>query len=59
VVAHTFSKQAKKMCKQMLSARKLMTTLFWERKGVLMVEFMQQYTSITTDVYCETLKEIA
>jgi hypothetical protein len=40
VDAHTFTKQAEKF-KQMLSARKLMTAVFWDRNGVLMVEFMQ------------------
>jgi hypothetical protein len=35
-----------------LSARKLMETIFWDRKGVLMVEFMQQGTTITSEVYC-------
>jgi hypothetical protein len=30
----------------MLSARKLMTIVFWDRKGLLMVEFMQQETTI-------------
>jgi hypothetical protein len=30
-----------------MSARKLMATVFWDRKGVLMVEFMQQGTTIT------------
>jgi hypothetical protein len=46
VVEHTFSKQTENS-KQTLSARKLMTTVFWDRKGVLMVEFMQQGTTIT------------
>jgi hypothetical protein len=32
----------------MLSARKLMATVFWVRKGVLIVEFMQQGTAITS-----------
>jgi hypothetical protein len=30
-------------------------TVLWERKGVLMVEFMQQVTTIKSEVYCETL----
>jgi hypothetical protein len=42
--------------KQSLSARKLMATVFWDRKGVLMVDFMQQETTITREVYCELLK---
>jgi hypothetical protein len=41
---------------QLMSARKLMVTVFWDRKGILMVEFMQQGTTITSQVYCETLK---
>jgi hypothetical protein len=52
---HTI-KQAEK-CKQMLSATKLMAAVFWERKGVLM-EFMQQRSTITSEVFCKTLKKI-
>jgi hypothetical protein len=33
-----------------------MATVFWDRKGVLMVEFMQQETTITSETYCETQK---
>jgi hypothetical protein len=33
-----------------------MATVVWERKGVLMVEFMQEETTIMSEVYCETLK---
>jgi hypothetical protein len=36
VNAHTFTTQAEKN-KQKLSARKLKTTAFWDRKGMLMV----------------------
>jgi hypothetical protein len=41
-----------------LSARKLMAILFWGRKGVLMVEFMQQGTTITSEEHCKTLKKL-
>jgi hypothetical protein len=34
-----------------------MATVFWDRKGVLMVEFTQQGTTITSQVYCKTLKK--
>jgi hypothetical protein len=54
---HTHSKNKVKKFKQM-SARKLMATVFWDRKGVLMVEFMQQGTTITSEVYPEMLKKI-
>jgi hypothetical protein len=52
---HTHSPNKMKKFKQ-TSARKLMAAVFWDRKGVLMVELKQQGTTITTEVYCETLK---
>jgi hypothetical protein len=39
-----------------MSTRKLLATLFCDRKGKLMVELMQQGTTITSEVYCETPK---
>jgi hypothetical protein len=45
-----------KKFKQRLPARKLVATDFWDWKGVLMVEFMQQRTTVTSQMYCETLK---
>jgi hypothetical protein len=36
-------------------ARKLMATVFWYRTGGLMVEFMQQGTTIASQDYCEIL----
>jgi hypothetical protein len=36
----------------------MMASVFWNRKGVLMVEFMQQWTTIMSEVYCETLKKL-
>jgi hypothetical protein len=53
---HTHSPDNPKNIKQTLSARKLMTPVFWKRKGVLMVEFMQQGTTIMSEVYCKMLK---
>jgi hypothetical protein len=44
--------------KQTLSAKKLMPAVFWDRKGMLMVEFMQQGTTITSELYYETLKKL-
>jgi hypothetical protein len=52
---HTHSPYKPKKFKR-TSARKLMATVFWDRKGLLVVEFMQQGTTITSEVYCETLK---
>jgi hypothetical protein len=33
-----------------------LATVFWDRKGVLMVAFMQQGTTVMSEVYCKTLK---
>jgi acyl-CoA thioesterase len=43
-----------KKYKQTLSARKLMETVFYDRKGALMVEFMQQGTTLTSEAHCKT-----
>jgi histone-lysine N-methyltransferase SETMAR len=54
-VVHSATSQKMTFFKR-LPARKLMAAVFWDRKGVLMVEFMQQGTTITSEVYCKTLK---
>jgi hypothetical protein len=41
---------------QTLSARKLMVTVFWDRKGMLMVKFMQQGTKYIRSVLRNTKK---
>jgi hypothetical protein len=53
---HTHSPNKPKKFKQMLSVKKLMATVFWDRKREFMVEFMQQGATKTSQVYCETLK---
>jgi hypothetical protein len=52
---HTHSPNKPNRFKQ-TSARKLMVALFWDRKGVLIVDFIQQGTTITSEMYCETLR---
>jgi len=44
--------------KQTLSAGKVMATVFWDRKGLLLCEFMPTGTTITADRYCQTLKNL-
>ena len=44
--------------KQTISTRKIMCTVFWDRQGVLLVEFLPQGTTINSAVYCETLKKL-
>ena len=38
--------------------KKMMATLFSDRKGILLTEFMAPGTTITSEVYCETLKKL-
>jgi hypothetical protein len=54
---HTGSPKPKKF-KQTLSARKIMATVFWDRKVILLVDFMTQGTTINSESYCETLTEL-
>jgi hypothetical protein len=35
-----------------------MATVFWDKKRVLVVEFMPEGTTITSEVHCETLKKL-
>jgi hypothetical protein len=56
---HTHSPNQPKKFKQKLSVRKLMAAVFWDRKGVLVVEFMQQGGTITSEVYRETLTKMS
>jgi acetolactate synthase small subunit len=35
----------------------LKAAVFWDRKGTLMVEFMQRGIIITSNVYCKTAKK--
>jgi histone-lysine N-methyltransferase SETMAR len=49
---HTHSPKKPREFKQNLSGRKLMTTVFWDRKGLLMAGFMQKGTTIMSEVYC-------
>jgi hypothetical protein len=44
---HTQLSNKSKKFKQM-SVRKLMATVFWDRKGMLIMEFMQQGTTKTS-----------
>jgi histone-lysine N-methyltransferase SETMAR len=54
---HT-SSPIKKKFKQTISTRKIVCTVFWDRKGVLLVEFLHQGSTINTGIYCNTLKKL-
>jgi hypothetical protein len=58
---HIHLPNKQKRFKQMLSAcQKADGNCFLrqDKKGVLMVEFMQQGATITSEVYCETIKKL-
>jgi hypothetical protein len=55
VDAHTFAKEAEKV--ETNICQKADASVSWDRKGVLMVEFMEQMTTVMSEVYCKTLKE--
>lgn len=44
--------------KQSMSARKIMCTVFWDRKGVLLVDFLPRGDTINSTTYCETLNKL-
>ena len=52
---HIGSPKRKKF-KQMFSTRNITCTIFWDRQGILLVEFLPQDTNYA--VYCEKLKKL-
>ena len=54
---HSSSPKPRKF-KRTQSADKVMATVFWDRKGVLLVDFMANGTTINADRCCETLKKL-
>ncbi|KAG8173908.1 hypothetical protein JTE90_020212 [Oedothorax gibbosus] len=44
--------------KQTISARKIMCTVFLDRKGVLLVDFLPRNETINAAAYCETLNNL-
>jgi len=55
---HTHSPNKPRKFKQSFANIKLIATVFWDRKGVLLIEFMEPGTTITSETYCETLKKL-
>ncbi|KAJ4439236.1 hypothetical protein ANN_07356 [Periplaneta americana] len=44
--------------KQTLSVRKVICTVFWDRKGILLIDFLPRGETVNTDRYCETLRKL-
>lgn len=49
---------AKDKAKQTLSSHIIMAIVFWDRHGVLLVEFMPQEQTINVEAYHETLQKL-
>jgi len=47
-----------KKFKQTPSAGKIMATVFWDRHGVLLIDFLPRGATINADRYCETLTKL-
>lgn len=54
---HT-SSPTKTKAKPLITCRKLMCTVFWDRHGVLLVDFMARGQTVNTARYCETLRKL-
>jgi histone-lysine N-methyltransferase SETMAR len=54
---HT-SSPIKKKFRQTISTRKITCIVFWDRKGVLLVEFLPQGSTINAGVYCDTVQKL-
>ena len=54
---HSSSPKAKKF-KQASSVRKIMATVFWDRKGIVLIDFLERGLTINADDYCETVRKL-
>ncbi|KMQ86389.1 transposase [Lasius niger] len=54
---HTHSPKIKKF-KTSISTKKLMASVFWDRKGILLVDFRPPGTTINAAAYCEILRRL-
>jgi histone-lysine N-methyltransferase SETMAR len=55
---HTHSPIKPKNFKQTLSNKKMMSTVFWDCKRILLTEFMAMGTTVMSEVYCEMLNKL-
>ncbi|GFW19318.1 uncharacterized protein TNCV_256451 [Trichonephila clavipes] len=52
------SSPAKVKAKQTPSKHKILANVFWDRRGVLLVNLMPQGTTINSGAYCATLRKL-
>lgn len=50
--------QTPKKAKVVESAGKVMATVFWDSKGILLIDYLPRGTTITAERYCEVLKKL-
>lgn len=44
--------------KQILSTRKVLCTVFWDRKGILLIKFLARGETVNAERYCATLQNL-
>jgi len=54
---HTHSPRTKKF-KTSISVKKIMVSVFWDRKGILLVDFMPAGATINAAAHCDTLTRL-
>lgn len=55
---HSNSPTRPRKFKQEPSTRKIMATVFWDRKGVLLIDFLPRGMTINAERYCDTLTKL-
>lgn len=58
MVWKTTDEEAPKKAKVILSAGKIMATVFWDARGILLIEFLGKGETINAERYCETLTKL-
>ena len=54
---HTHSPRTKKF-ETSISVKKIMASIFWDRKAILLVDFMPPGTTVNAAAYCDTLTQL-
>lgn len=57
-VGHIKSPKNPIKCLQTLSGRKITVIVFWDRQGVLLIDFLEHGAKINSECYCETLRNL-
>ncbi|GFV45555.1 mariner Mos1 transposase [Trichonephila clavipes] len=55
---HASSPKRPRKCLQTLSPKKIMVSVFWDRHGVLLIDCLECGTTINSERYCQTLRNL-